>query len=531
MNSMQNVSKPKPRVKTALFATASLITALSIAERALGFLYRVVLSRLIGAEGMGIYQVSLSVFSVFLTIGTGGIPITVSRLMAKSKAESRPQDAKNSVGAGLLLSLILTLPVAVVLLIFPQIVSFLFSDIRCLPVFRILMLGLVFSTVFAVLRGSFWGNKNFLLPALLEMAEEIVMVIVGVLLLQNVTDTETATRFASWAVVISYFFSFTLSSLFFLFTGGKIGNPKPQLKPLFTSTLPITSVRAGGSLVNSAVAVLLPVMLVKTGLSQSKAIELFGAVSGMAMPVLFIPSTVIGSLSLVLVPELAEDFYKKNVKRLYQNLMRGITVSLLIACFLTPFFYVVGEELGYVAFSNRLAGECIRKGCPILLPMSLTMITTGMLNSMGFEKQTFLYYFLSAGALLLCILFLPRFLGVYAYVAGMIACFSVNAVCNLVLLAKKCPSLFKTTFRKNPKIVRSLALGVITVLPVSLLGALCKTFFSQVLGEVLSLICTGACVAVINVVVFLVIGAIPIPAFFRKNPRKTAKKCVNFGYF
>jgi stage V sporulation protein B len=220
-------------------------------------------------------------------------------------------------------------------------------------------------------------------------------------------------------------------------------------------------------------------MLVKTGLSQSQAIELFGAVSGMAMPVLFIPSTVIGSLSLVLVPELAEDFYKKNVKRLYQNLMRGITVSLLIACFLTPFFYVVGEELGYVAFSNRLAGECIRKGCPILLPMSLTMITTGMLNSMGFEKQTFLYYFLSAGALLLCILFLPRFLGVYAYVAGMIACFSVNAVCNLVLLAKKCPSLFKSTFRKNPKIVRSLALGVITVCPYPCLARCVKRFLAK----------------------------------------------------
>ena len=511
---------PNPKLKSTLFTTASIITVLSITERALGFLYRVVLSRLIGAEGMGIYQVSLSVFSVFLTVGTGGIPITVSRLMAKSKAENKPHHSNSSIGAGLLLSLAFTLPISILLLCFPSIVGFLFSDLRCLPVFRILMLGLVFSSVFAVLRGSFWGNKNFLLPAVLEMVEEIVMVIVGVALLQRVTDVQTATRLASWAVVISYLTSFALSVLCFFITGGKIGNPKPQLKPLFNATLPITSVRAGGSLVNSAVAVLLPVMLVKTGVEQTRALELFGAVSGMAMPVLFIPSTVIGALSLVLVPELAEDFYKKNIKRLYQNLTRGISVSLLIACFLTPLFYVLGEKLGAIAFSNPLAGECIKKGCPILLPMSLTMITTGMLNSMGFEKQTFLYYFLSAGALLICILVLPRFLGIYAYVVGLIASFTLNAVCNLALLAKKCPALFSNLIRKRKKLLRCLALALVSVLPVSLLGSLCYALLSRVLGEMLCVLCTGIGVALINVLVFWGIGAIPLPRILQKKREK-----------
>ncbi len=522
MNTVKPITRKPARIKNTLIATASIVTALSIAERSLGFLYRIVLSRLIGAEGMGIYQVALSVFSVFLTIGTGGIPITVSRLMAKNKAEGLDKGESRSVGAGLLLCLILTLPVAVVLLVFPQGIAFLFSDSRCLPVFRILMLGLVFSAVFAVIRGSFWGNKNFLLPALLEMAEEIVMVIVGICLLQRVTDTATATRLAGWAVVVSYFASFTLSVICFFVTGGKIGNPKPQFKPLFASSMPITSVRAGGSLVNSAVAVLLPAMLVRTGLEKAKALELFGAVSGMAMPVLFIPSTVIGSLSLVLVPELAEDFYRKNTKRLYQNVNRGLSVSLLIACFLTPFFYVLGEELGFIAFSNQLAGECIRKGCPILIPMSITMITTGMLNSMGFEKQTFLYYFVAEGVMLVCVLCLPPFLGVYAYVAGLTASFVVNAVCNLVLLGKKCPSLFKELFQ-DKKRMRTLAVALLAILPISLLGGLVASLLRIVLGEMLALVCAGLSVAVLSGLIYLAVGAIPIRALFSKKQRKSKK--------
>ena len=50
-------------MKKNIYRTAAVVTGLSIAERALGFLYRIVLSRLIGAEGLGLYQVALSVFS------------------------------------------------------------------------------------------------------------------------------------------------------------------------------------------------------------------------------------------------------------------------------------------------------------------------------------------------------------------------------------------------------------------------------------------------------------------------------------
>ena len=143
----------------AVVTNATAVTALSTAERGLGFLYRIALSRLIGAEGMGLYQVALSLFALFLTIGTGGIPITVSRMISKSKAERRPEDEASSVSAGIALSLILTLPVCLFLLFFGHKLPFLFSDKRAFRVFRILLFGLCFSSIYAVFRGYFWGNK------------------------------------------------------------------------------------------------------------------------------------------------------------------------------------------------------------------------------------------------------------------------------------------------------------------------------------------------------------------------------------
>ena len=339
-------------MKKNIYRTTAVVTGLSVAERSLGFLYRIVLSRLIGSEGLGLYQVALSVFSVFITLGTGGIPITVSRLISKSKASNDPKGESAAVTAGMLGSLLLTIPVCLIFLIGGNKFSFLFSDERCLSLFYILLIGLVFSSVYAVIRGSFWGNKQFLAPSVLELVEETVMVIAGVLLLRNVTSVYQGAKLATYAVIISYFVSFTSSIACFFIRGGRLASPKKQLKPLFSAAMPITAVRAGGSLIGSAVAVLLPAMLIRAGATKTEALQMFGVVSGMAIPVLSIPSTIIGSISLVLVPELSEDFYRKRFKQLAANIERGLSATVIVACALIPLFFVLGEDVGRVMYSD-----------------------------------------------------------------------------------------------------------------------------------------------------------------------------------
>lgn len=513
---------------TPLYSTAACVTGLSVAERALGFLYRIVLSRLIGAEGLGIYQVALSVFSVFLTLGTGGIPITVSRLITKSKAENDSQGTGSATAAGVTLSLLLTLPFLLLFLLSNNTFAFLFSDARCLPVFRILLLGLCCSSLYAVIRGSFWGQKQFLLPSILELAEESVMVIAGVLLLQNVQSPLSGAIGAAWAVVISYLFSFTTSTLSFFIYGGKLSSPKKSMKPLFNATMPITFVRTSGTFIASAVSVLLPAMLIRAGASQSEAFALFGVASGMALPILMIPSTVIGSLSLVLIPEVSEDFYRKNYQNVYRNIARGILVAVLLSCFLLPFFYALGEDLGLLAFSNALAGELIRKGCIVLLPMSVSMITTSILNSLGFEKQTFVFYFIGSAVLLACIFFLPALCGVYAYIIGMGANFFINSLCNLLLLYKKC----KGFYAHHGKALLTLLLrAVCAVLPLSLLGKLLNVWLRRYFGALLTMFVSAFLLTVATLLLWLLLKIISknliktsILSVFAKRKQKMLQK-------
>ncbi len=511
-------------MKNTVYKNAAVVTGLSVAERALGFLYRIVLSRLIGAEGLGLYQVALSIFSLFMTFGTGGIPITLSRTVAKHKAEGSPDGEAASVGAGLVLCLCFSLPVCLLCWALGDTLSFLFSDERSLPVFRILLIGLCFGCVYAVVRGYFWGNKRFLAASLLEMTEEIVMVIGGVLLLQGATSPTLGAEKAAWAMVLADVISCLIAVAAFVAVGGRISRPKKQLKPLFNATLPITSVRASGSLVNFAVAVLFPAMLMRAGLSQGEALSVFGVVTGMVVPVLFIPSTLIGSLALVLVPELSEDYHKHNAERLRKNIERGLRFSALVACALIPFFYVLGGEVGAFAFSNAAAGEMISKSCFILLPMSLTMISTSMLNSIGFEKQTFLFFFFGAAALMTGIVLLPSVCGAYAYPIGLGASYTVTTICNLVFLRKKCPIFSK---RGGQGCVQAVLTAFVCILPLTLLGQLFEAFFARFTGEPLGIICTAGSMAICTALVYALLKILPAQPLFelcRSRKRKKAQK-------
>ncbi len=501
---------------TTVYKNASIVTGISVLERALGFLYRIVLSRYIGAEGLGLYQVALSLYALLQTLAVGGIPVTLSRMIAKSNAEGNGKESHAALTAGLVCALLCAAPLCLLLWAFGSKTPFLFSGGEGFSVLRILLFGLCFASLYAVIRGYLWGNKRFLAASMLEMSEEVIMVLLGVILLRGAPTPLLGAERAAWALAFADILSALFALVAFLCVGGKLHTPKGQIKPLLSGALPVTSVRASGSLVNSAVAVLLPAMLVKAGASMGEAMGLFGTVSGMVLPVLFIPSTLIGSLALVLIPELSADFHRKNTARLRKNVSRGLRFAFLVACALVPFFFALGEDLGRIAFSSAQAGEIISKSCLILLPMSLAMISASMLNSIGFEKQTFRVFFLSAASLLACVLFLPSLCGVYAYIVGLGVSYLLTACCNLIFLFKKLPKEEKAGGQVR---VYDLLIPLIGILPLSLLGQFTLSILRLILGATGAVFCSALVTGGATLLFYLATGQIALPSFKRATRR------------
>lgn len=429
-----------------------------------------------------------------MTITSSGIPISVSRIITKKRAESNADATSQAVTAGILLSLALSIPIALLTLGKSKLLDFLFSDARCSSILAIMIPGLIFTSVYAVMRGSFWGNTRFLTYSVIEFAEEAVMTVVGIILVNSTTDMQSGVENAAYAVLVSYLFSFTVSSAVFFMRGGRLKRCGEYLKPLVKSSTPVTSMRTATSLINTLIAVLLPARLIYYGTVASDAVTQFGKIFGMAIPLVSIPSTVIGSLAIVLVPELSANYYSAKFTTLKNNIEKAINFSVFVACAIIPVFVSLGKEIGVFLYADEIAGVYVSQSAAMMLPLSLTLITTSMLNSLGHEKTTLAFYLTGASATLICIYFLPKFLGVNALTVGMGASHAISAVLNLILIYRVSPV--------KPKLCAYLLKSCAFTIPSCLFGIFLKNLLFGRINFTVALFICSAAVAIFQLALF-----------------------------
>ncbi len=312
-----------------------------------------------------------------------------------------------------------SLPVTLLLFALRDPFSRIFADPRSADLFYILLFGLSFTALYTVIRGSFWGNRRFFAYSVVELFEEISMITIGIVLILVVPSSLPNVNKAAVAVFVSHFLSFIVALVYYFIKGGKFISPKKEFAPMLKSSLPVTSMRATSSLITSLISVIFPMRLIASGVSSARAMSEYGVVFGMVMPVLMLPSTLIGSIALVLVPELAESYYKKEKDKVASLVKKSLNITLLTAFMLIPLFLVCGESVGIFLFSDAESGKLIAYSAFILIPMSIAMITTSMLNSIGCEKHTLCFFLAGSAAMLLSVWFLPKYLGSGALVLGM----------------------------------------------------------------------------------------------------------------
>lgn len=470
------------------FKAVAVVTVFSVCEKTLGFLYRIYLSRSIGAEGVGTYQVALSVFSFLLTLICSGTPVTLSRLMTKYRAENQLVRVNKVITAAIIYTLSIAVPVCAVCYILGDNLSFLFADPRSLKVFFIVLPGLIFTSVYSILRGVFWGNKDFLPYSIIELLEELCMIVVGIVVISIIHDKTSGALGAGIAVLASYVLSFSLASITFFIKKNRLVNPRGEFKPLISSSAPVTAMRTVNSLAVSLVAVILPHRLIAAGFTESQAMSLFGAATGQAVPLLFIPSTLIGSFTLVLIPEISENYYAKRSVILKNDIEKAIKFTCALSCFFVPVFCVCGEQIGIIVFDSHECGEFLTVSAFLMLFMGLSGITTSILNSIGCEVHALLFCVAGGVFMLLSIWILPKFIGIYALLVGFTFVYALTTVLNLILLRKKCPV--------KPKLAQYLILSSVIAVPPVFMGFMLKKLLISFLGTFFTFIVCATVVCV-----------------------------------
>ena len=394
--------------------------------------------------------------------------------------------------------------------------SFLFADERCVSIFLVVLPGLAFTSVYSVLRGVFWGNKDFLPYSVIELLEEICMIIAGVILVSGAASAYQGAFRAGIAVLISYIFSFSLAAAVFFLRKNKLQNPRTEFRPLLASSAPVTAMRTINSLAGSLVSIIFPLRLVAAGFSRSQAMSLYGAAVGQAIPLLFVPTTLIGSFTLVLVPEISEDFYGKRNLSLKNNVEKAIKFTLLLSAIFVPVFFVCGEEIGILVFGSPECGNYLTAASFLMLFMGLDGVTTSILNSMGKEKKVLMYCAISGIFMLAAIWFLPSVMGVYALLAGYSAVYCVTTALNLILLHKTCPV--------KPVYIKYALKTVLLIIPAAAFGLMLERMLLPVMGTLLTFLTVSVLTAGFLCLLYMGAGLfdVNIAARFKRNKKRPA---------
>ncbi|MCM1368626.1 MAG: oligosaccharide flippase family protein [Roseburia sp.] len=388
------------------------LTMFSVTERVLGFLFKIYLSREIGAVGMGIYSVALSFFFVLLTLLTSGIPLIVSKLTAKDGASSG-----GACSAALVLEAVIALVISVPVLLLNKPIGALFAEKESMTLVLIMLPALLFSGIYSAFRGVLWGEKKFAAVSIVELIEQVARIVICVVLFLLIDDKLKAVALSmTGACAVSA----AACALFFFCGKHRLRSPKTHLKPLIASSVPITLSRTTSSINNYIVAIAVPFLLMSSGLNSEQSMYIFGSCVGMALPLLYLPITLVGSLAFVMIPTLSQSYANGDKKSTRSQIENALKFSVIVAALVLPVYTALGDNLGTFIYNNTDAGMFLKKSSWLLLPLAFENIASSMLNSLDLEKKSLINYLIGAAVMYaLSFAFYSRFtIDVYMYSFG-----------------------------------------------------------------------------------------------------------------
>ncbi len=418
--------------KHPVLTGAFILSCANITARIIGFFYRIYLSRTFGSEEIGVIQLTGPVSAMVFALTGAGMQTAISKCVSSVSATEKKRQRKYLV-YGTTFAFFISLLCSFIVYRYAENISVQFlSEIRTAPILRVLALSFPFSTIHACINGYFLGRKQTLLPAVSQLVEQIVRVLVVYIFCTSFLatgDTPDLT-FTAWGVCLGEIASLFASVTGFLLKKGRHTGtrltPHPAnleksiLPALLKMSVPLSANRLTVNFLQSLEAIRIPMMLELYGLSPKAALSIYGILTGMVMPVLFFPGAFTGGISAMLLPTISEAHShgdRAKIKTITVNATFFVVFAGLLFGIL---FFMFSDFLGTVVFKEPLAGVYIRGLCLICPFLYINGVFTGILQGMG---KAMTIFFINVTGLLLrlgFVFFAIPVYGIRGYLVGIL---------------------------------------------------------------------------------------------------------------
>ncbi|NLM14217.1 MAG: stage V sporulation protein B [Epulopiscium sp.] len=446
--------------KKNLVTGALILTVASFITRILGFVYRIYMSNLIGAEGMGLYQLIFPIYMLAWTISASGISLSVSKLVAQENAKREYGNINRIIKISVLLSVGIGLIISIFIYYFASwIATSILKEPRTILSLKILASCVPFMAAASSIKGYFYGLQDMTKPAVSQVIEQISRMLV-IYFLAFFFIPKGLTYACALSVIgmcVGEFVSF-----FYVLISYKRNKQRKRMikKPtlnlfqaygaLLGMAIPLTGNRFITSLLSSIENIMIPIQLQAFGMSNAEAISIYGQFSGMAMPLIFFPSMLTGSLSVALVPAVSEAKAVNNTRQIHRTVSKSIHFTCLIGIGATCLFAVFPKELGLSIYNQTDVGDMLYSMAWICPFFYLQTTLAGILNGLGQQVSTFKHNVIGSIISILFIYFLVPIFGFKGFLWAVI----VSSIIITLLHLKKVLKYTSLTLELSKWIIR-----------------------------------------------------------------------------
>lgn len=433
------------------FISGTLILTLSgFVVKAIGSINWIILSRILGGEGIGIYQMAFPIYLLALEVSSAGIPIAISIITAEKVAKEDYLGAKRIFHV----SLTMLCTTALVLSILVFFGSRFFIDEHIIRESRAywsliaLAPAVFFTTVIAGFRGYLQGWRQMAPTAISQITEQIVRVItmLGFASFLMPYGLEYAAGGASLGagfgglaalLVLLFFYHRLQQSL------PKIQAPLyPQdnvlhiLKRLVSLSIPISMASIMLPVVSNLDLLIVPRRLEVAGFTTHQATELFGYLTGMSVPLVTLATILTIAMAMNLVPTISHYFTLGNKEEIYQRTSSALRVSFLVTIPFSVLLFVMASPVVTFIYNAPAAAPATRTLAIAIFFLGMHQITTAILQGLKRPKIPVMNMIIAAAVKVCCNWFLVAIptLGIRGAACATVADIGVAALLNLIFI-------------------------------------------------------------------------------------------------
>ena len=356
--------------------------------KVLGMLIKIVMSRLTGTEGLGLYMMILPTFSLFIGISQFGMPVALSKLIAEDKKNN-----KKLFFSVIPITCFVNLFLILLIVAFAPILSkYLLHNSATYYGIMAIAFVIPFTSISSICRSYFFGKEQMFPYVLSNLVEDIVrltLMIVGIPVF-----IDRGISHAVCYIILSNIISETASILvLFLFLPKKVKIHKEDLRPSrsymkesLSIGIPNTTGRLVGSIGYFLEPIILTTVLLLCGYSSGYITREYGILSGYAMPLLLLPSFFTTAVSQALLPIVSRDYANHRITSVKRKIKQAIALSLLIGIPVTILFMTVPNFFLRLIYHTNEGAIYMRALAPICLFQYIQAPLSSALDAMGKSK-------------------------------------------------------------------------------------------------------------------------------------------------